>query len=107
MRLISCPVKQSDTRLDRKRRGEGNQGIRHVVQLTNLYVDPKLALKHKEIRVLLINVKKKNDVRTPDCLENRWLEKQFGVWLEISLENAINNWEQKVELQKEGGRERG
>lgn len=107
MRLISCPVKQSDTRLDRKRRGEGNQGIRHVEQLTNLYVDPKLALKHKEICVLLINVKKKNDVRTPDCLENRWLEKQLGVWLEISLENAINNWEQKVELQKEGGRERG
>lgn len=54
-------------RLDRKRRGEGNQGIRHVVQLTNLYVDPKLALKHKEIRVLLINVKKKlcKDTRLP------------------------------------------
>lgn len=35
------------------------------------------------------------------------MEKQFGVWLEISLENAINNWEQKVELQKERGQRKG
>ena len=66
MRLISCPVKRSDMRQERRgeerrgeerrgrgeeRRGEERRGEKNFV--TNIHVEPRVVLEHKEIHVIL------------------------------------------------------